>query len=117
MDIYSEIILDYFKNPRNKGRLKNPTLTCEADNVVCGDEIKLNIILNKKGKVSKASFEGSGCAISQAAASMLTEKIIGKTLPQLKKLTKEDIIKMLGIKISAAREKCALLALSALEKL
>lgn len=117
MDIYSEIILDYFKNPRNKGKLKNPTLTCIADNPMCGDSVRLSILLDKKGKVEKASFDGSGCAISQATASMLTEKMIGKTLPQLKKLTKEDIVKMLGIRISSAREKCALLALSALKNL
>lgn len=117
MDLYSEIILDHFKNPRNKGRLKNPTLTAKEENPLCGDKIQIDILLDKNNKIKKVGFSGEGCAISQASASMLTEKLIGKSLSEVKKIKEKGIVKMLGIKISAGRMKCALLPLMALRKM
>lgn len=111
MDLYSEIILDHFKNPHNKGILKNATAQAEEYNPLCGDKIKIYLKTDKNGIVTKAKFTGEGCAISQASASMLTEKLIGKTFKQIKKIKNEEIYKMLGIKINIGRIKCALLSL------
>lgn len=116
MDLYSEIILDHYKHPRNKGKQKNPTLKADEFNASCGDKIYFYLTLDSKKKVIKANFEGEGCAISQAAASMLTEKLIGKSLQQIKKISNEDIYKMLGVPIGLGRVKCALLAISTIRK-
>ncbi|MFA6992823.1 MAG: SUF system NifU family Fe-S cluster assembly protein [Candidatus Gracilibacteria bacterium] len=116
MDLYSEIILDHYKNPRNKGELKDPTNVAEESNPLCGDKLKISLKFDKAGKVEKAKFSGEGCAISQAAASMLTEKLIGKTTKEIANLKDKDILKMLNIPISHSRQKCALLALKALKK-
>ena len=110
MDIYTEIILDYFKNPRNKGKLEDADLDAVEHNPICGDIIKI-YLKTKDGKVEKATFEGQGCAISQASTSMLTEKLIGKTLEEVRELNNEEVYKMLGVEISPARVKCALLGL------
>jgi nitrogen fixation NifU-like protein len=116
MELYSEIILDYFKNPVNKGIITKPDGTCTEHNPLCGDKIRVDLLLDKKGKVSEAKFSGEGCAISQAATSMLTEKLIGKTPAQIKKIDNEEIYKMLNIPISPGRVKCALLGLVTAKK-
>ena len=115
MALYSEIILDHYKNPQNKSRLVKPTKKAESYNALCGDKLKIYIKISK-GKISEAKFDGEGCAISQASADMLTEKLIGKTTAQIKKLTPKDIYKMLGIEISPGRVKCALLSLETAKK-
>lgn len=115
MDLYSEIILDHYKNPQNYGKLKNPDASATGDNPLCGDKIRIDFIF-KNEKVKKVAFSGEGCAISQAATSMLTEKLIGKTKKQIEKISNEDIYKMLGIKISPGRVKCALLGLTTIKK-
>lgn len=116
MDIYSEIILDYFKNPKNKGPLKGATHKAEEFNPLCGDKIKIYLKVNQSGKIEKAHFDGEGCAISQASASMLTEVLEGKTLAQAQKIKNEAIYGLLGIPISPARVKCALLGLVTAKK-
>lgn len=113
MDLYSEIILDYYKNPRNKGDLKEATMTVTEHNPLCGDIIILQIKLDSKNKITDIKFSGEGCAISQAATSMLTEKLLGKNIKEIKKISNEDVYEMLGIPISPGRVKCALLGLSA----
>jgi nitrogen fixation NifU-like protein len=115
MELYSEIILDYFKNPMNKGTIAKPDGTSTEHNPLCGDKIRVDLLLDK-GKVSEAKFSGEGCAISQAATSMLTEKLIGKTPAQIKKMDNEEIYKMLNIPISPGRVKCALLGLVTAKK-
>ena len=115
MDIYSEIILDHFKNPKNKGKIEKPTAKAESYNALCGDKLTLYLKI-VKGKVVQAKFSGEGCAISQASADMLMDKLIGLTTSQIKKLTPKDIYKMLGIEISPGRVKCALLALETAKK-
>ncbi len=112
MDLYSEIILDHFKNPKNKRIITCPDAQANEDNPMCGDKIKIEFKLDKKGKVAEIGFDGAGCAISQAATSMLTEKLIGKTPEQIVKMDNDAIYKMLGIEISPGRVKCALLGLS-----
>ncbi|PIR55526.1 SUF system NifU family Fe-S cluster assembly protein [Candidatus Peregrinibacteria bacterium CG10_big_fil_rev_8_21_14_0_10_36_19] len=115
MDLYSEIILDYYKNPRNKGPLKDANAYSEEYNPSCGDKISIQLKI-EDNKITKANFDGIGCAISQATTSMLTEEIIGKTIEEIKAMDTPDIINMLGIEISPGRIKCALLGLSTIKK-
>lgn len=116
MDLYSEIILDYYKNPRNKGELKVSSSSATEYNPLCGDKIRIDILLDKDGKVEKATFDGEGCAISQASTSMLTEKLIGMNLQEIKNISNDEIFEMLGIQISPGRVKCALLGLITAKK-
>ena len=113
--MYRENILDYYKNPRNKKALQNATLVHRELNPLCGDDITIYLHIENQ-KINQATFLGSGCAISQASISMLTEKVVGKTLDDVKKLTKEDITTMLGITISPGRIKCVLLSLKSVMK-
>ena len=113
-ELYQEIILDYWRNPKNKGNLKNPDITYRDTNPSCGDIIQIDIKLNKN-KIEDIKFNGQGCIISQASASMLTEKVKGKKLEDIKNLKKEEILEMLGIELSVMRIKCALLSLKVLK--
>lgn len=115
MDLYSEIILDHYKNPANKGRLENPSSFAEEDNPLCGDRIRVELQF-ADGKVSKIAFDGEGCAISQAAVSMLSEKLIGMTANEIKAMDNQEIYDMLGVEISPGRVKCALLGLVTAKK-
>ena len=113
-DLYREYILDHYKNPRNYGEIPDPDISHEEYNPLCGDRLVIQLKLDQD-RVVDVKFHGEGCAISQASASMLTEQIQGKSLDELKALTKEDILEMLGIPISPVRLKCALLSLKALK--
>ena len=113
--IYQENILDHYKNPRNFGKIAKASIHHHEYNPLCGDEIEMFLIIGKDNKVSEVRFHGHGCAISQASASMLTEQIKGKGTEELKKLSKDDIVEMLGIPISPVRLKCALLSLDTLK--
>tara|TARA_Y100000310_G_scaffold345268_1_gene463248 strand:+ start:7865 stop:8275 length:411 start_codon:yes stop_codon:yes gene_type:complete len=106
--MYRENILDNYKNPRNKGKIDNPTVHHREFNPLCGDEIELFLTI-EENKVVDVKFFGQGCAISQASVSILTEKIKGKTLEELKQITKEDIFEMIGVPLSPVRIKCGLL--------
>jgi len=111
--LYKEEILDHYKNPRNFGQLDNPDLHVEANNPLCGDRLLMDLSI-KDGVVEDVRFSGRGCAISQASASMLTEEMIGKRLDDLAKTTRQDILDNLGVEISYARMKCAMLSLGLL---
>lgn len=113
-DLYREVILDHYQNPRNYGTLEPADISYEEDNPVCGDHVRLDIRL-KDERVSEVRFSGHGCAISQASASMLTEAIQGKTLEELKSFSKDDILEMLGIPLGPVRIKCALIPLKVLK--
>jgi nitrogen fixation NifU-like protein len=113
MDLYSEIILDYFKNPRNKGPLPDAQHSATEHNPLCGDKITVHLEIDDQDKVINAHYEGEGCAISQASTSMLTEKLTGMTLEEVQKMPNDQIYDMLGIQISPGRVKCALLGLVA----
>lgn len=120
MDIYREIILDHYKNPRNFGHLENPDAILEEGNVTCGDRIVMEIQLAKKdtqSRITDIRFSGEGCAISQAAASMLTEKVKGMPVDEAMKLQASDITELLGTELTASRMKCAVLSLEVLHKL
>lgn len=116
MNIYRENILDHFQNPRNRGALPGADVTVEESNPVCGDRLKLMYKLDG-GRIGDIKFEGDGCAISLAAASMLTELAQGKTLVELHAIRDEDMLKEIGVPLSPTRVKCGLLALSGLRKM
>ena len=112
--MYQENILDHYKRPRNFGKISNASVHHHEYNPLCGDEIEMFLIIKDK-KDADVKFHGRGCAISQASASMLTEEIKGKGIDELKKLTKENILELLGISLSPVRLKCALLSLDTLK--
>jgi nitrogen fixation NifU-like protein len=111
---YREYILDHYKNPRNFGRLEHPDITHEEDNPLCGDVIGMDFKITA-GVIEDIRFHGRGCAISQASASLLTERLKGLPLEAAMKIGKEDVLGELGIQISPARIKCALLTLKVLK--
>lgn len=115
MDIYREIILDHYKHPRNFGHLDRPDAKIEEGNVTCGDRIVMEIKVDKN-KIQDIRFSGEGCAVSQASASMLTEKVTGMKIAAVEKLTAHDIIIMLGTTLTPSRTKCAVLPLEVLQK-
>ncbi len=114
-DIYREIILDHYRNPRNKGKIANADVSIHDSNPLCGDEIDIHMKI-EGDKIRDIKFEGRGCAISQASASMLTEMVMNKQLTSVKDLTKDDILENIGLtNLGPARIKCALLSLKVLK--
>jgi nitrogen fixation protein NifU and related proteins len=114
MDLYREEILDHYKHPHHFGHIDHPDLVFHDSNPLCGDEIILELKV-EDGKVVDAAFTGHGCAISRAAASMMTDEIIGKSVEDLRGWQKEQLLDLLGIEIGPVRVKCALLPLKALK--
>jgi nitrogen fixation protein NifU and related proteins len=115
-DIYREIILDYYRNPRNFGKLEKFDIDARDTNPLCGDEVEMQISVGPGRKIESIKFTGKGCAISQASASMLTELAKGKPLEWVKELNKEDIFRMLGTAdLGPSRVKCALLGMKVLK--
>jgi nitrogen fixation protein NifU and related proteins len=113
--IYSEIILDYYRYPRNKGTLNHPQIHARDSNPLCGDVIEMQLELDENKVVKDVKFNGQGCAISQASASMLTELVKGKSLDDVRKISKEDVLSLIGGQLTAVRLKCALLSLKVLK--
>jgi nitrogen fixation protein NifU and related proteins len=118
MDLYRDIILDYYKHPRNFGTLEKYDTTADAANTTCGDKIRMDILFGKNGKgqqiISDIRFSGIGCAISQASASMLTESVKGKNVEEVKKMNSKEVIEMVGGQLTPSRTKCATLPLEVL---
>lgn len=113
--MYREHILDHSQNPRNYGTLEEPvSIRREEYNPLCGDRLTVEVRV-EDDKVTAVRFHGHGCAISQAAMSMLSEAMVGKTVDEVKQIGKEDLLDMLGIPISPVRLKCALLSLKAVK--
>jgi nitrogen fixation NifU-like protein len=113
--MYKEIILDYYKNPRNRGSLESPQAKAKDSNPLCGDVVEMQLKF-EDGKVSDIKFNGDGCAISQASASMLTELVMGKTIDEVRKLDKVALLDNLGSpNLGAVRIKCALLPLKVMK--
>ena len=110
-DMYRQQILDHYKNPRNYGELEDPDISHTGENPSCGDTITVDIDLADDDEtIERAVFSGDGCAISQASASMLSERLHGMTLSELAEMGRDDITEMLGVDISPMRIKCAVLA-------
>jgi nitrogen fixation NifU-like protein len=114
-DFYRELIIDRYQNPHYRGELNPSDITFEDSNPLCGDEIRIDVRLNGDDKIVEAAFSGRGCAISQATADLLLEFVQGKSLDEVKNLSKEDILDLLGIELGPVRLKCALLSLKVLK--
>ncbi len=114
-DLYRELIIEHYKNPSRRGKLDPHDISFADNNPLCGDHIQIDLRVGKDGRVTEALFDGHGCAISQASADLLMESIIGKSLEEVKQLSKRDILDMLGIELGPVRLKCALLSLKVLK--
>ena len=114
-DMYREVIIEHYKNPSYRGKLEPHDISFADDNPLCGDHIQVDLRVDESGKVADARFDGHGCAISQASADLLMETVIGKPLDEVKAMSKQDILDLLGIELGPVRLKCALLSLKVLK--
>ena len=114
--IYREQLMEHFKNPQNRGRLSNSQVSVKESNPLCGDTITMQLKV-KDGKIEDIKFEGSACAVTVAAASLLTQAVKGNTLAQAKAISKEKLLDLLGVELTTSRIKCAVLPLGALKDL
>jgi nitrogen fixation NifU-like protein len=114
-DLYREEILQHYKRPHNWGPMDAPDLEAEDHNPLCGDQLKVMLKVGDDGKVAEIKFEGHGCAISQASASMASDEVVGMPVDELLRLERSFVLDLLGIDISATRMKCALLSLKVLK--
>jgi nitrogen fixation NifU-like protein len=110
---YREQIMDHYRNPRYRGRLAGPTASYEELNPLCGDMIHIDLAI-ADGHLVDARFDGHGCAVSQASASMLLEEVVGKPIAEVAALDRDDLFALIGVTLSPARMKCALLPLAVL---
>ncbi len=113
--LYREQILDHYKHPQNFGELDDYDLEYEDSNPLCGDQLRVQMKLGEDDRIDDLRFSGSGCAISQASASLISDEVKGMTIKELMKLDKQFVLDQLGIDISATRLKCALLTLKVLK--
>ncbi|MCD0459738.1 Fe-S cluster assembly sulfur transfer protein SufU [Roseiconus lacunae] len=109
-DIYEEHVLDHYEDPYHRGVLENATHEDEGKNPLCGDVIQVTLRLDDEGRVAEAWFDGEGCVISQAAASMLIEKIEGKTPEEIRDFSANEMLELFGPKLTPNRQKCCLLS-------
>lgn len=114
-DLYRQVILDRYKHPQFRGELNPHDISYEDENPLCGDHLRIDLRVDDQQIVREAAFSGHGCAISQASADMLLESVVGKTLAEVKELTKDDVLDLLGIELGPVRLKCALLSLKVLK--
>jgi len=110
-DLYREVIVEHYKNPQFRGELNPNDFSGEDENPLCGDHLRIDLRVDENERVTEAAFSGHGCAISQASADLLLESIIGKTIAEVKEITKDDVLDLLGIELGPVRLKCALLPL------
>lgn len=116
MDMYRALILEHSKHPHNNGTLHTPDVRYKEKNPLCGDEIQIDCCIDATGKITDIMFNGHGCAISQATASLLTDSVKGLSVDDVMALKKQDILDMLGIELAFMRIKCAMLSLHILQK-
>jgi nitrogen fixation NifU-like protein len=107
--LYREEILDHYHSSSHRGRLESPDLAAELDNPLCGDHIHMDLCVDPEGRIREVRFDGHGCAISQAATSMLAERVEGLSLVEARRISSEDVVKMLGVRLTPTRMKCGLL--------
>jgi nitrogen fixation NifU-like protein len=115
-DLYRDYILEHYRRPHNFGVLDEPSASIEGSNPLCGDRITLQLHVDPDGVVDQVAFTGRGCAISQASASLLTDEIKGKPVADVAAFRADDLLDLLGIEISPARLKCAMLSHDTLQK-
>lgn len=113
--IYREQIIDLYESPLNYGELDPADFSYEEDNPLCGDVVRIDVRLDDENRVAEVAWSGEGCAISQASASLLTEEIKGMTLQEIREFPKERLLDLIGVTLSMARVKCALLSLKVLK--
>jgi nitrogen fixation NifU-like protein len=114
--LYREVILDHYRNPRGAGSLDEPDARAEGQNPLCGDEVTIDVAFADDGEtIADIRFAGQGCAISQAATSMLTELVQGRSATEVAVLPRDELLEEIGIPLSPVRLKCALLGLSTLK--
>jgi nitrogen fixation NifU-like protein len=114
--LYREVILDHYKNPRGHGLLEHPDAEAEGQNPLCGDEVSIYVAFGEDGDtIDEVKFSGRGCAISQAATSMLTEMVKGRSATEVATLDRDELLDEIGIPLTPVRLKCALLGLSTLK--
>ncbi len=114
-DLYRQLIIERYKTPHYRGHLDPHDIFFEDDNPVCGDHIEVTLRVDDENLVTEANFDGEGCSISQASADLLMETVHGMNLDEVKKLTKDDVVELLGIDLGPVRLKCALLSLKVLK--
>ncbi|HEY2771929.1 MAG TPA: iron-sulfur cluster assembly scaffold protein [Solirubrobacteraceae bacterium] len=114
-DLYRENILEHYKHPHNWGELDTSDLEAHDLNPLCGDELRVQLVVDDEGRIEEVAFSGHGCAISQAAASMTSDEVKGMKVDELLRLDRSFVLDLLGIDISATRLKCALLSLKVLK--
>ena len=114
--LYREEILDHYYSSPHRGHLECPDLVCDLDNPLCGDQIHLELSLGADGRIDQVRFDGHGCVISQAATSLLADRVEGATLDEVRQITPADVVKLLGVTLSPTRMKCGLLGWKALQK-
>ena len=113
-DLYRQHILDHYAHPRNWGRLDDPDVVADADEPSCGDQVRIELALDSDGRIEQVAFEGQGCMISMASASIFTEYVKGKSLEELESLTEEDVLALVDAPVGRSRRRCALLPLKVL---
>ena len=113
--LYREVILDHYRNPRSHGLIEQPDAIAEGQNPLCGDEVSVTVRFGEDDRIEQIGFEGRGCAISQAATSMLTEMVKGRSATEVAALPKEELLEEIGIPLTPIRLKCALLGLGVLK--
>jgi nitrogen fixation NifU-like protein len=114
-ELYDDHILDHFESPYHKGHLPCPTCTHSDRNPICGDQVTIELDIDNDNRVREAFFDGKGCAISQAAASILCESIEGKTLDELREFQAKDMLDLIKVRLTASRQKCGLLGFKVLK--
>lgn len=115
-DLYRELIIERYKTPHHRGQLDPHDISYEDENPLCGDHIRIDLRVAEDGTITEAAFSGHGCAISQAAADLLMEAIIGRRLDDVKGLGRQDVLDLLGFEeLGPVRIKCALLPLKVLK--
>jgi nitrogen fixation protein NifU and related proteins len=114
--LYREVILDHYKNPRGHGVIEDPDAEAEGQNPLCGDEVSVYVAFGEDGEtIDEVKFSGRGCAISQAATSMLMEMTKGRTADQVATMDKEELLEEIGVPLTPVRLKCAMLGLTTLK--
>ena len=116
MDIYSELIIDLYKNPLNRRAIQNADITHSGANVTCGDSVRMYAKIDSDGTVTDASFEGEGCAISIASASLITEEMRGKNTKEILSWNSATLFEWLGVELGPMRIKCGLLPLETVQE-
>ncbi len=114
-EIYQEHILDHYEDPFHRGRLSDATHVHQENNPLCGDIVRIQLRLNDEGKIEDIYFEGEGCVISQASASMLAEEMCGKTVEEAKQFSAQEMLELYGPRLTPNRQKCCLLSWKVLQ--